>query len=83
MKLNSFPRKLKDLINDEEAEKEVSEQLNFKPNNIFGNNANMNPLLLKNKNVQNVKENKYTWESLEKMKSSSLVDENVLNNLIK
>ena len=83
MKLNSFPRKLKDLINDEEAEKEVSEQLNFKPNNIFGNNANMNPLLLKNKNVQNIKENKYTWESLEKMKSSSLVDENVLNNLIK
>ena len=83
MKLNSFPRKLKDLINDEEAEKEVSEQLNFKPNNIFGNNANMNPLLLKNKNVQNIKENKYTWESLEKMKSSSLVDENELNNLIK
>ena len=43
----------------------------------------MNPLLLKNKNIQNVKENKYTWESLEKMKSSSLVDENELNNLIK
>lgn len=83
MKLNSFPRKLKDLINDEEAEKEVSEQLNFKPNNIFGNNINMNPLLLKNKNIQNVKENKYTWESLEKMKSSSLVDETELNNLIK
>ena len=83
MKLNSFPRKLKDLINDEEAEKEVSEQLNFKPNNILGNNTYMNPLFLKNKNVQNVKENKYTWESLEKMKSSSLVDENELNNLIK
>ena len=82
MKLNSFPRKLKDLINDEEAEKEVSEQLNFKPN-IFGNNINLNPLLLKNKNIQNVKGNKYTWESLEKMKSSSLVDENELNNLIK
>ena len=83
IKLNSFPRKLKDLINDGEAEKEVSEQLNFKPYNIFGNNTNMNPLLLKNKNIQNVKENKYTWESLEKMKSSSLVDENELNNLIK
>ena len=71
---NGFPRKLKDLINDQEAEKEVSEQLNFKINN-------MNPLL-KNTNKINVKENKYTWDSLEKMKSSSLVDVNELDKLI-
>ena len=75
--LKSFPRKLNDLINDQEAEKEVSEQLNFKINN------NMNPLLLKNNNIdKKVKENKYTWNSLEKMKTSSLVDENELNKLI-
>ena len=81
--LNSFPRKLNDLINDQEAEKEVSDQLNFKPNNILGNNMDINPLLLKNKNIQNVKQNKYTWDTLQKMKSNSLVDETELNNLIK
>ena len=73
--LKGFPRKLNDLINDQEAEKEVSDQLNFKVNNI-------NPLLKNKKNIS-VKENKYTWDSLEKMKSSSLVDENELNKLIK
>ena len=73
--LKGFPRKINDLINDQEAEKEVSEQLDFKVNNL-------NPLLLKNKNNISVKENKYTWDSLEKMKSSSLVDENELNKLI-
>ena len=71
--LKGFSRKLNDLINDQEAEKEVSEQLNFRVNN-------KNPLLLKNKMV---KENKFTWDSLEKMKSSSLVDEAELKNLIK
>ena len=72
---NGYPRKLNDLINDQEAEKEVSDQLNFKINN-------QNPLL-RNKNNTSVKENKYTWDSLEKMKSSSLVNENELNKLIK
>ena len=76
--LNGFPRKLNDLINDQEAEKEVSEQLNFK----YNNNMNINPLLAKNKNNYNVKENKYTWDSLQKMKSSKLVDEDELNKLI-
>jgi len=79
--LNSFPRKLNDLINDQEAEKEVSEQLNFKLKNNYGNN-NMNPLLLNNKNNKKVQENKYTWDSLEKMKSNNLVDESELNKLI-
>ena len=75
--LKGFPRKLNDLINDQEAEKEVSDQLNFKVNNI-------NSLLAKNNNNNiSVKENKYTWDTLEKMKSSSLVDENELNKLIK
>ena len=79
--LNSFPRKLNDLINDQEAEKEVSEQLNFKLKNNNGN-INMNPLLLNNKNNKKVQENKYTWDSLEKMKSNNLVDESELNKLI-
>jgi len=79
--LNSFPRKLNDLINDQEAEKEVSEQLNFKLKNNYGN-INMNPLLLNNKNNKKVQENKYTWDSLEKMKSNNLVDESELNKLI-
>jgi hypothetical protein len=43
---------------------------------------NLNPLLAKNKNNYNVKENKYTWDSLQKMKSSKLVDEDELNKLI-
>ena len=72
---NGYPRKLNDLINNQEAEKEVSEQLNFKINNL-------NPLL-KNNNKISVKENKYTWDTLQKMKSNSLVNENELNNLIK
>ena len=79
--LNGFPRKLNDLINDQEAEKEVSEQLNFNYNN-YGNIISINPLLPKNKNNSNIKENKYTWDSLQKMKSSTLVDEEELNRLI-
>ena len=81
--LNGFPRKLKDLINDQEAEKEVSEQLNFKYKNNYDNNLNVNPLLLKNNNNSKVKENKYTWDSLQKMKSNTLIDETELNKLIK
>ncbi len=79
--LDGFPRKLNDLINDQEAEKEVSEQLNFNYNN-YGNIISINPLLPKNKNNSNIKENKYTWDSLQKMKSSTLVDEEELNRLI-
>ncbi len=43
----------------------------------------MNPSLLKNNNNYKVKENKYTWDSLQKMKSNTLVDETELNKLIK
>ena len=66
---------------EEEARKDLLKRLNLKMNNFNNNNFN-NGNLLENNNDENKKENKYTWDMLSNMKSSSLADEDELNNLI-
>ena len=65
---------------EEEARKDLIKKLNLKMNK---NNNNFNDeYILEQKNNENKKENKYTWNMLSNMKSSSLADEDELNNLI-
>ena len=68
---------------EEEARRDILQKLNLKINNFdMINNNNINELSLENRNDKKIKQNKYTWDMLSNMKSSSLVDETELNNLI-
>jgi hypothetical protein len=66
---------------EEEARKDLLKKLNLRMNNFNNNNFNKGNML-ENNNDENKKENKYTWDMLSNMKSSSLADEDELNNLI-
>ena len=69
---------------EEEARRDILKKLNLKINNNNENNNmhDINELLINDKNYNNKKENKYSWNMLSNMKSYSLVDERELNNLI-